>query len=66
MAKKIAKIAPLKASLFAISIIGILASILLIPKISQTWAFAFGLVFVIMFIASIVSMIWGPIQKYHS
>ena len=50
------KFAPLKASFMAASIVGFLISVLLIPKYSETWAFTFTLVFVIMFIAAMLSM----------
>ncbi len=54
-----ARIAPLKTSFLVTSIIGFLVSALYIPLFSKTWAFAFGLIFTIMFIASIVSMMRG-------
>jgi len=53
------KIAPLNTTFFLISIIGFLISIFFIPQFSQTWAFAFALLFFIMFIASIISMMRG-------
>lgn len=40
--------------------IGFLVSALYIPQYSVNWAFAFGTVFTIMFVASIVSMAKGP------
>lgn len=53
-------IAPLKASFTLTSMIGFLISALYIPQFSKTWAFAFGLLFTIMFVASLVSMLNGP------
>lgn len=51
--------APLKTSLLATSMIGFLISAVYIPKFSLTWAFAFGIIFTIMFIASMISMVHG-------
>jgi len=53
------KIAPLKTSFLVFSMIGFLVSSLYIPKFSRTWAFAFGLIFTLMFIASLISMVRG-------
>ena len=49
--------APLKASFMLISMIGFLISALYIPQFSRTWAFAFGLLFTLMFMASLLSMV---------
>ena len=54
------KYVPLKASFMAVSIIGFLVSVIYIADYSVNWAFAMGLVFVLMFIASIVSMEKAP------
>jgi len=54
-----AKVAPLKTSFMLTSMIGFLISILYIPQFSTNWAFAFGLIFVLMFISSLISMIHG-------
>jgi len=51
------KIAPLKSSFLAMSMIGFLLSVIFIPAYSKTWAFTFGLIFTIMFIASMISMV---------
>jgi hypothetical protein len=48
--------APLKASFMLVSMIGFLVSALYIPQFSTTWAFAFGLLFTLMFMASLLSM----------
>ena len=53
------KVAPLKASFLLMSMIGFLFSSLYIPKFSKTWAFAFGLIFTLMFVASMISMSRG-------
>ncbi|RLE47118.1 hypothetical protein DRJ22_00130 [Candidatus Woesearchaeota archaeon] len=51
-----AKYVPLKASFMLFSIIGFFVSILYVPEFSKTWAFAFALLFSLMFIASLLSM----------
>ena len=53
------EVAPLKTSLLVASMIGFLISAVYIPKFSITWAFAFGIIFTIMFIASMISMVRG-------
>lgn len=54
------KIAPLKSSFLAASMIGFLISALYIPRFSTTWAFTFGFVFTLMFVAAMISMLKGP------
>ena len=49
--------APIKTSFMAVSMIGFLISALYIPQFSRTWAFAFGLIFTLMFVASLISMV---------
>ena len=39
-----------------VSIIGFLLSVFLVRKASPEWAFAFGIVFLMMFVASFISM----------
>ena len=53
------KIAPLKTSFMFASMVGFLISVLYITQFSTTWAFAFGIIFIIMFVASTVSMVRG-------
>ena len=48
--------APLNTAFFATSIIGFLISIFYIYPKTMTWGVAFGLVFALMFIASMISM----------
>jgi hypothetical protein len=50
------KATPIKSSFFAASIIGLLVSIFYIPKYSIPWAYAFGILFLLMIIASLISM----------
>ena len=51
------KFAPLSSAFLATSIIGFLVSALYISSFSRTWSFTFGVVFVLMFVASMVSMV---------
>ncbi len=53
------KIAPLKSSFLAMSMLGFLLSVIFIPSYSKTWAFTFGLIFTIMFVASMISMMYA-------
>jgi hypothetical protein len=53
------KVAPLKASFLFISLIGFLFSVIYVREYSVDWAFAFGLLFVLMFGASLISMQYG-------
>ena len=48
--------APLKSSFMLAGIIGFLISVIYLPQFSLNWAFAFGLVFLLMIIATLVSM----------
>lgn len=51
------KVAPLKASFMVTSMVGFLISVIYISKVAPiTWAFTFAVVFVLMFIASMISM----------
>lgn len=50
------RFAPLKASFMFISMVGFVASVLLVRKWDPNWAFAFAVIFVLMFIASIIVM----------
>jgi 4-hydroxybenzoate polyprenyltransferase len=50
------KYVPLSSSFMLTSIVGFLVSMLFVMKISPTWAVTFMIFFIIMFIASIVSM----------
>ncbi len=53
-------IAPLKGSFMIASILGILISFFYILPRNDTWGFLLCSLFVIMFIASIISMTYGP------
>lgn len=60
MPKKELKVAPLSASFMVTSIVGFFISIVFVANYSRTWAFTFGLFFILMFIASLISMTYGP------
>jgi len=51
-----AKVVPLSSSFMLTSILGFLISVFFVMQISISWGFTFALVFVIMFIASIINM----------
>lgn len=60
------KVAPLNSSFMAASIIGFIVSIWYVhPYISQSWGFAFTVFFVLMFIASIISMTLSEPEPDH-
>jgi hypothetical protein len=48
--------APLKSSFMLAGMIGFLICVIYLPQYSLNWAFAFGLVFLLMIIATLVSM----------
>ncbi len=57
------KVAPLHSSMMLISMFGfIITAFYINDKIFGSWAWAFMLVFVVMFIATIISMSKAPIQ----
>ncbi|MBI4140975.1 hypothetical protein HY485_04015 [Candidatus Woesearchaeota archaeon] len=49
------KFAPLNTTFLLTSIVGFLFSLIYLPKISKTWAAALGILFIIMFIAVMIS-----------
>lgn len=56
------KVAPLNSTFMLISMVGFLTSVIWVKSISSTWSVAFGLVFALMFVASIISMTYGPAE----
>ncbi len=54
--------APLKGSFMIISIIGFVISAIWIYRASPSLGFSFALIFVLMFIASLISMTYGPVS----
>ena len=56
------KTAPLSGGFMVTSIVGFLASILFVYKISISWGVAFAVFFAIMFIASVVYFTYNPLS----
>ena len=54
--------APLPSSFMLMSMIGFLISSMMVYPRDKTWGFAFCLIFIIMFIASIISMTYADIS----
>ena len=59
------KPAPLSGAFMLISIAGFLFSTVYLWTVSKPWAFAFAIVFAIMFIAAMISMTYSPVGKVH-
>ena len=59
------KIAPLPSSFMLVSMLGFMFVTIYTAqgKLSETWGFAFGTVFAVMFIASMISMTYAPIEE---
>jgi len=56
------KIAPLSSGFFLTSIIGFFVSVFAIYPASPTWGFTFLLMFIFMFIASMISMTYSNVD----
>lgn len=57
------KMTPLPHEYMLIGVIGFFVSVFLINDWSRTWAFAFGLFFLLLVIASLVSMMGSEIDE---
>ncbi|MEM4282270.1 MAG: hypothetical protein QXU88_00040 [Candidatus Woesearchaeota archaeon] len=57
------RVAYLPASFMLLSIAGFLFSAFYLWRISVRWAFALGTLFIIMFIASFISMSYAPLPE---
>jgi hypothetical protein len=55
--------APLKGSFMLTSIVGFFVSVYFVWSLSKTWGLAFALFFIMMFIASIISMTFAPVSE---
>jgi hypothetical protein len=55
--------APLPSSTLAISIVGFLAVIIYRTALGTAWSFALGLFFIILFVASFLSLHYGPLPE---
>ena len=54
-------VAPLSAGFMMTSIVGFLVSIFfVVPQLSERWGFTLVLFFVLMFVASLISMTYAP------
>jgi len=56
------KVAPLKGSFMLTSILGFIISAIYIYDINAKLGFAFSLVFFLMFVASLISMTYAPVE----
>lgn len=57
------RVASLKSSFMFFSMVGFLISVVYIREYSLDWSFAFGLLFSLMFIASLISMQYGKLGR---
>ena len=58
------QIAPLSGSFMVASIVGFLiSSIYIYDNIDKSWGLAFSILFVLMFVASVISMTYGPADQ---
>jgi prepilin signal peptidase PulO-like enzyme (type II secretory pathway) len=55
--------APLPGSLMAISILGILLTAIYINSLGETWTFTLMLFFIMLFVASFLSLHYGPLPE---
>ena len=53
-------VAPLKGGYMITSMVGFIISAIYVFPRSQTWGFAFTIFFTLMFVASMISMTYGP------
>jgi hypothetical protein len=60
--KKQPKIAPLSGGFMITSIVGFIISSMYIYPRNTTWGFTFVLFFVLMFVASLISMTYAPAE----
>ncbi len=56
-------VAPLKGTFMIASIVGFFVSAIYVLPRSKSWGFAFTLVFVMMLVASLISMTYSPIES---
>ena len=55
-------VAPLPAGFMLTSIIGMMLSFIWVLPQSPTWGIALGLIFIVMFVSSVISMTYGPTE----
>jgi len=56
----LANVAPLTGGYMITSIVGFLISAYYVYDVSNRWGFTFALFFMLMFVASLISMTYGP------
>lgn len=56
--------APLPASFMVTAVIGFFVSVYMVLPRWRSWGFAFALLFVLMFIAALLSMTFAPLSTY--
>lgn len=61
--KHVLRIVPLKKSFMITSILGFFISIFSIYRAYPSWGLAFAIVFAAMFIASLISMTYAPLEE---
>ncbi|MFC1727892.1 hypothetical protein ACFLZ7_00315 [Nanoarchaeota archaeon] len=57
------KAAPLSGSFMITSMLGFLLTVIYYDNVGDTWGFTLALFFIIMFIASFISMTYGPVPE---
>ena len=63
---RVTNVAPLSGGFMITSILGFLISAMYVYDKSNRWGFTFGLFFMMMFVASLISMTYGPDEAmYH-
>lgn len=60
------KFAPLPGTFMITSIVGFAISAIYIWNLSETWGFAFSLIFVLMFVASMISLSKAAVPEHVS
>jgi len=58
-------IAPLSGGFMVTSIVGFIVSAVYVYPQNPTWGFTFVLFFILMFIASMISMTYSPVQPKY-
>ncbi|MCF7798646.1 hypothetical protein K9M74_01975 [Candidatus Woesearchaeota archaeon] len=56
------KVAPLSGTFMLVSIFGFVFSVMVLSKVSPTWAFTIGFLSVAAFTASMISMTYAPVE----
>jgi len=63
---KFTNVAPLRGGYMITSMVGFIISVIYVFPRSSTWGFTFTIFFTLMFVASLISMTYGPDEAiYH-